>query len=195
MNSFRNTARHSGILFLTAMAASLVGGGLLDTLEGKSNVTVLASGISLEIINALAVLGIGILLFPVLKTVHFNASKIYLGLRILEFLACFAAPLTLVVGTNGSYIRVIFTGSLIPLFFCCGALVFYSVLYQYQLLPRFISIWGFIGVAGIVALNLFNVKTSAGIILALPIILNEIFLGIWLIMKGFQTSENVKSSQ
>ena len=185
MKPFRNTERITGILFLTAMITSLVGGGLLETTQVNSNQIILVTGVALEIVNALAVLGIGILLFPVLKNFEKNAAKIYLGLRILESVACLAAPLTLVFWSNSSYLRVTLTGTFIPLFFCCGALVLYSVLYKYRLLPRFISIWGFAGVAGIVVLNAFRIQSNLGMILALPIILNEIFLGILLIVKGF----------
>ncbi|MCG6189888.1 DUF4386 domain-containing protein [Maribellus maritimus] len=186
MKPYRKTARYTGTLFLTAMAASLIGGSLLETMPENSSPIVLIAGVTLEIVNALAVLGVGLLLFPVLKTIHPGAAKSYLGLRLLESLACAAAPLSLAFGANISDLRIIFTGILIPLFFCSGALVLYWVLYKYHLLPRFISIWGFIGVTGIVVLNTFSIQTNLGMILAFPIILNEIFLGIWLITKGFK---------
>ena len=37
-------------------------------------------------------------------------------------------------------------------------------------------------------LEIFGISVRAGMILALPMILNEIFLGIWLIAKGFNPS-------
>lgn len=190
MNSSRKTARYTGTLFILAMAASLVGGGLLETMEGESNLVNLISGVTLEIINALAVLGIGILFFPVLKTFHSRAAKAYLGLRTLESLACLAAPLILIFLSDGKDLRILFTSTLIPLFFCSGALILYTMLYVYRLLPGFISIWGYIGVFGIIILNLANIENSIGMLLALPIILNEIFLGIWLIVKGFNKTED-----
>ena len=186
MTSTGKTAKFTGILFLTAMVASLVGGGIIEATMDNSNVFSFTSGIILEIVNALAVLGIGILLFPIIKIFHKNGARFYLSLRILESAACLAAPLVLVLFANSSALRALFTGTLIPLFFCCGAVVWYTVLYVYRLLPHFISIWGFVGVAGIIILNLGNIETTAGMLLALPIILNEIFLGIWLIAKGFK---------
>jgi hypothetical protein len=185
MKSTRKTEILAGILFLTAMVASIVGGGLLETTNGGKSNSLIITGIILEIINALAVFGIGIVLFPVLKDFQRNAAKIYLALRIFEALACLAAPLVLVIFTNSNDLRMFFTGKIIPLFFCSGALVLYYLLYAYRLLPRFISIWGLFGVLGIIILNLVKFETSAGMLLALPIILNEIFLGIWLIAKGF----------
>ena len=192
MNSTRKAARNAGSLFLAAMFASLLGGGLLESAQGNSNQLLLVTGVALEIVNALAVFGIGFILFWVLKIFRESAAKIYLILRILESLACFAAPLVLVLDFNHSGLRPFFTGSLIPLFFCSGALVLYTMLYVFRILPRFISIWGFIGVLGIIILNLTNIESSAGMLLALPIILNEIFLGIWLIVKGFTKTESLK---
>jgi hypothetical protein len=65
-------------------------------------------------------------------------------------------------------------------------------LYQSKFVPRFISVWGFIGAVLILTLNLLSTAGveigSIGMILALPIITNEIFLGIWLLAKGFSST-------
>jgi len=74
---------------------------------------------------------------------------------------------------------------LIPVFFSLGALLFYYILYKSKLIPRVISIWGFIGVTLILILIFFKNGMVVNMIFVLPIILNEIFLGIWLIAKGF----------
>lgn len=189
MNKSGNSAKLTGTLFLTAMAASLVGGGLIETANGETNELLIATGVILEIVNALSVFGIGILLYPILKNFQKKTAQSYLFLRILEATACLAAPLVLVAFSNTTELRMLFTGKLIPLFFCSAAIVLYSILYLYRLLPRFISVWGLIGVAGIIVLNFANIKASAGMLLALPIILNEIFMGIWLIVKGFNKTE------
>jgi ABC-type multidrug transport system permease subunit len=81
------------------------------------------------------------------------------------------------------------TLAVLGIFFCLGALLFYTMLYQSRLIPRWISGWGFvaallIGVSTL--LGFFDI--SAGMLLALPIILNEILLGIWLIVRGFEPS-------
>jgi hypothetical protein len=78
-------------------------------------------------------------------------------------------------------------------FFALSALVLYTILYQSRLLPRFIPIWGFIAVASVVAGNVIGMPDFAeGFhftqLLVLPIILNELFLAIWLIAKGFKPS-------
>ncbi|HYQ55969.1 MAG TPA: DUF4386 domain-containing protein [Draconibacterium sp.] len=182
MIASNKAVKASGVLFLLAMVASLVGGGLIESANEPS---ILATGVLLEIINALAILGIVVLLFPFLKKVWKKAALAYLGFRSVEALICLsAAILPLLSLTQGAELRVFHTGTLIPLFFCGGALIFYTILFKYRLLPRFISIWGWTGVLLILYLNVYQSQGEAAMIYALPIILNEIFLGIWLILKG-----------
>jgi len=87
------------------------------------------------------------------------------------------------------------------MFFCLGAAMLYSLLYKSKLIPRFISVWGIVAVILLFAVNMFGLFQSDGInliiqmSLALPIILNEIFLGIWLIVKGFNQSKNLNKGK
>jgi hypothetical protein len=217
------TARIVGALFLTAMVGSLVGGVVFvepfltapDYLIAISeNETQVIIGVFLELINGIAVLGIGVLMFPILKQHDEHTALGYLGLRIIEAVFCCViviSPLSLITlsqeyvkaGTlDASYYqaagalsiaeRASVAGLLIPVFLGLGALLFYRALYQFKLLPRFISVWGFVGAALILTLNVlltFGVEVgSIGMVLALPIISNEVFLGIWLIAKGFNPS-------
>ncbi len=190
MISINKAIKTAGTLFLLAMVSSLVGGGLIATAKQQS---VLLTGAILEVINAISVLGIGVLLFPVLKHVWKSAALAYLGFRSLEALVCFsAAILPLLDLANGTNLRSFHTGTLIPLFFCGGALILYTVLFKYRLLPRFICIWGWIGVLLIIYLNVYQPQGEAAMLYALPIILNEIFMGIWLIVKGFSTGRKLQ---
>jgi hypothetical protein len=219
-----------GVLFLTAMVTSLLGGGLLDSILSASdyliavseNETQLIIGVLLELINAIAVVGIGVLMFPILKQHNETIALGYLGFRIIESVFCSViviSPLSLMalsqeylkagasdapptgpmgyfqtLGAISIAERASVVGLLIPVFFSLGALLFYYLLYQSKLIPRFISVWGLIGVALILTLNLLStsnlleVDISTGLIFALPIMTNEIFLAIWLIVKGFNPS-------
>ncbi len=206
MNTERNTARIAGILFLVALTASLTGGSMLESVLGSDDLQIAISsrrglfltGIILEVTNAIAVAGIGILLFPVLKIQNDQVAIGYISLRMLEMVCCLSAAVValLVFSVVEKSISLDIIDFLLesrgqinrfftPLFFSLGALILYSFLYRTKLLPRFISVWGLIGVACIVALNILNGKNNIGMLLALPIISNEIFLGIWLIAKGF----------
>ena len=223
MNSDKKTARIVGVLFLTAMVASLLGGGLVEDVISASdyltavseNETQVIIGALLELINGIAVVGIGVLMFSILEKYSKRLALGYLALRIIESVfGCVVvlSPLSLVklsreylkagasdassfltVGTLSIAERVVVADLLIPVFLSLGALLLYYSLYQSRLLPRFISVWGFIAAALILTLNLlltFNLEVSIGLglIFALPIISNEIFLAIWLIVKGFNSS-------
>jgi hypothetical protein len=218
----RSTAVLVGVLFLAAMVASLVGGGLVEAVISApdnlryiaENETQLLIGLLLELVSGIAVLGIGVLMFPILKYFNEKIALGYLGFRIVEAVFCcmiVISPLSLIT-LSQEYLnagvpdapyfqtasvlsiagRASIANLLIPVFLSLGALLFYSILYQSKLLPRFIAVWGLIGAILILLLNLlltFNIELgNTAIIFALPMILNEIFLGIWLIFKGFDST-------
>jgi len=220
LNSNKKAARIVGVLFLAAMVGSLLGGyGFVEPslnapdylVAVSENATQVIIGVFLELLNGIAVVGIGVLMFPILKQHNEHAALGYLGLRIIESVFCcmiVISPLSLMTlsqeylkagASDAAYFQTVgalsiaerasVAGLLIPLFLGLGALLFYFSLYQSKLLPRFISVWGFIGATLILTLNLLLTVGaevgSIGMILALPIISNEIFLAIWLIVKGF----------
>lgn len=74
--------------------------------------------------------------------------------------------------------------------FAIAALMFYYLLYQSNLVPRWISVWGVIAAILLILVNLLEVIgiIPGLMILYLPIILNELVLAIWLMVKGFNQS-------
>jgi hypothetical protein len=74
-----------------------------------------------------------------------------------------------------------------------GALMFNYLLYQSKLIPRWLSIWGLIGATlllGMGLLRMFGRSVTArerAVFLAIPLILNELVLAVWLIVKGFNS--------
>ncbi|GAH37708.1 unnamed protein product, partial [marine sediment metagenome] len=74
--------------------------------------------------------------------------------------------------------------------FAVAALFFYYLLYQSKLIPRWLSVWGFIASILLILANLLEITglIPGSMILYLPIILNELFLAVWLIVKGFNPS-------
>lgn len=74
-----------------------------------------------------------------------------------------------------------------------GALMFNYLLYQSQLIPRWISIWGLLGATLLVAMGLLRLFGQSAILLAIPLILNELVLAVWLIARGF-TSPAIASA-
>jgi len=219
MDTARKTARIVGSLFLIAMVTSLVGGIWLETMISAPDylITVSANhsqviiGVLLELINCIAVVGIAVAMFPIFRQQNEALALGYVALRIIEgviLIAAVISPLLLIplsleylsagapdastFQTSANLLlsaRAYIAGLLVPIFFSLAALVFYYLLYQSILVPRFISIWGLIAVVLLLAWNLletFGISVPAGMIFGLPIILNEIFLGLWLIIKGFK---------
>jgi hypothetical protein len=69
-----------------------------------------------------------------------------------------------------------------------GALLFYTMLYRTKLIPRFISIWGLIGAIGVLVNTIVDMLGFSMINMGVLMLLNEVFLGVWLIVKGFEPS-------
>ncbi len=72
--------------------------------------------------------------------------------------------------------------------FCIGAMCIYLAFYRARLIPRWISVWGFIGVATSMAaalLNFFHMDPGIGFYLEMVIAPQEIVMAVWLIVKGF----------
>ena len=224
---YRDTkrARVVGIFFLLAMVASLLGGGLIETILAETDfitaasdekVTLLA-GVLLELVNCISVIGIAVALFPLFRQVDESLALGYVAVRGVEATILTMAalvPLTLLglsetIGVAGDQTwlplgqtlitgRGYLTSLLTTTFFSLGAALFYTLLHRGRLLPRFITIWGFVATILIFGWNLlesFGVSVPAGMLLALPIILNEIFLGIWLIVKGFDSRETPSTTK
>jgi hypothetical protein len=186
----------------------------------SANETQVIIGVLLELANCAAVVGIAAMLFPILKEQSEALALGYAGIRVVEAAILSAAvisPLLLItlsqeyvaagapdaayfqtLGTLVLAARAHLAGLLVPVFFSLGALLLYSLLYQSRLVPRFISVWGLIAVALLLTWNLlesFDVHISAGMVFGLPIILNEIFLGIWLIVRGFNPHEEALTAR
>jgi hypothetical protein len=179
----------------------------------SANETQVLVGVLLELINCIAVVGIAATLLPILKVQSESLAFGYLGFRVVEatiLVVATISPLLLVNlsqeylaagAADGSHFQALGTlvmaarahmaGLWTPIFFSLGALLLYSSLYRSKALPRFISVWGLIAVVLLLAWNLataFGVSIEAGMIFGLPIILNEILMGFWLIVKGFEPS-------
>jgi hypothetical protein len=72
--------------------------------------------------------------------------------------------------------------------FSLGALMFYYLLYRSKLIPRWLSVWGLIGAALVLAVGVLGMFGHSAMILWLPLAVNEMVLAVWLIVKGFNPS-------
>lgn len=77
------------------------------------------------------------------------------------------------------------------LFLCIGNLMFYILLLRSKLIPKWLSIWGLFGnslsvVASLLVLfQVIEIITSEYLALNVPTAIQELILGIWLMIKGF----------
>ena len=75
--------------------------------------------------------------------------------------------------------------------FLIGATCIYLAFYRTRLIPRWLSVWGFIGVATSLAaalLNFFHMDPGIGFYLEMVIAPQELAMAVWLIVKGFNPS-------
>lgn len=69
--------------------------------------------------------------------------------------------------------------------FVLGALMFYVVLYQSRLVPRWLSTWGLVGAVLYIVPPLGSMfGLSLGVLMA-PLAVQEMVMAVWLIAKGF----------
>jgi len=176
------------------------------------NKTKVIIGILLEMTVAGAVVGIGVLAYQIFKKYNETVATGYLSFRIVEaaitipLVLCSLALLTLsqnhlngsalaienfeLLGTLAQELRT-WTLMLYIIFYAFGGILFYYLTFKKHLLPRFIPVWGFIGMTMLVAgtvYNLFNNNSLPPEMYGIPLGLNEIFVGIWLLVRGFNTT-------
>jgi len=213
VSGYRATARAVGALFIVASAAAIVGGSLLLPLVDATELASLAddkaqmiSGALIEMVLVLAVAGIGVLLFPVLRRHGEGAALAYVGARTLEAVTLMAAAFTGLVAValsetataagSGPMTELVLAvrdttylvGSTVML--GLGGLILYSLLLRSRLVPAWLSAWGLLGAALILGSGLaevYGVELSGVVqgITAAPIAFQEMVLAAWLIVKGF----------
>jgi hypothetical protein len=171
-------------------------------------------GVLFEFVNAAAIVGIAALLFPILKHHGEGLAIGYVGFRVIEAVVAILgslSPLPLIElsqayiqagAPDASYYQTAgavllaersWASQMLVVFFSLAALILYYLLFRSKLLPRFIPIWGFLAVASVILANVLPVPDMAegfhpAQLLVLPIVLNELFLALWLIAKGFRPS-------
>jgi len=223
MNSDRKTATMVGVFFIAATAAGIVSAALSGPIQAQDYLTAISEnetqvifGALAALIMAIAVAGIAITAYPVLRRHNESLALGYVGARIVEgilFIAVAISWLLLVVLSRqyagagasepalysalgetllaiGNWVgHVVLDVAVSPIHY----LIFYSLLYRSRLAPRWMSLWGLAGVplwlaAGFLAMFGSDPTSNLLVILNIPIALNEMVLAVWLIVKGFNTS-------
>jgi len=79
-------------------------------------------------------------------------------------------------------------GEIGTVFFIIGAMCLYISFYRTRLIPRWLTLWGFIGAVPYVVyglLSLFDIGGAGLGFLQLPLFFQELAMGLWLVIKGF----------
>jgi len=74
------------------------------------------------------------------------------------------------------------------LFFCLGGILWYYLLYRSRYIPQLLSVWGLAAVCLLsipVLVVLYDRDLTSAMVMGLPYAPYELFLGVWLIVKGF----------
>ncbi len=145
-------------------------------------------GVITDIVSGLAVIWIPLLIFPVFNSKNNKLlTYAYVISRFIEGILMIIGGLFILNPATEGYREVIYNDIHIY-FFILGAILFYVLFYRTQVIPKFISIWGIIAtliLLTITTFRLFGLDLPFFQVLLLPIILNEILLAVWLMIKGF----------
>lgn len=221
MTNTRRAERIAGALFILATVSSSIGFILLDPVLDDpdvlaniaANETTVILGAFLLLIDAIAVVAIPALLYPIFKKHNGHLARLYPGSRIVEsvVLVIGVVGLLAVVTLSRDYVEgsaeaasyrvsgdaliaVYDWGVLlgVMLFFALAGLLLNYLLYRARLVPRWLAVWGLIGISLLLtegALEAFDVDNLA--IMSLPFAIQEMVFAVWLIVKGLNESQAV----
>ena len=108
-----------------------------------------------------------------------------------EYVATGADSVALQPLGNALYQVVGIIGHAGTVLFISGAMCLYISFFRTRLIPRWLTIWGLVGVVPYLAnalLHFFHIDTAIGTYLEIPLAIQELVMGLWLVVKGFNPS-------
>ena len=220
MNTDKIAARTFGIFFLIAFLSYGIGSGLVESIvnvpDFLSNIsgnkaTIIIGVILMALIHTIVNIGLAVIMLPILKPFNKTLSYGYLSAAIIAsvVLVVGALFLLLLIPLSDEYVEFGTTdistfeiiGSVLKkggyfsyqigmAIWGFGGLLFCSLLYHSMLVPRYLSIWGFLGYIVFISGTIFELfGYTIGVLLSIPGGLFEISLSMWLIVKGFNVSK------
>jgi hypothetical protein len=201
------TSLASGLL-LTSVVGS---GGISDILVGISNrLTLMRIFILGDLVTSLGIIVLAVLLYTVLNKQNKIIALVALGCWLTEAIALAISkigasallPLSLEFAKAGapqhSYYQTLagflYNGIVIQLgqtiellFYCFGAMLWYSLFYRSRYIPRVISLFGLIAVSvALAGLVVEFLGHDVSILVFLPILPFELTIGTWLVLRGIK---------
>ncbi len=223
MDTYRRSGIVTGILFIAATAAGMLclfTQGPVDAPDYLTQIsanepTVLA-GALLVFIMGWAGAGIGISMYPILRRHNEGLALGAAGFRIIEgaLTSINAVLILLLVTLSREFIKAgpadlaqfqnlgtllaegrtwVRDVAALPAW-CIGAFLYYALFFKTRLVPRWLSVWGLVGIALTVAASILVLfrqiapLSTVHLLMTLPIAPQEMVLAVWLIVKGFNRS-------
>lgn len=220
----RKNARWAGVFYIIATVAPILTFPFIGFLGGGSagepipdylvtvsvNESQVIIGMLIELAYGLAVIGIIVTLFPILKKHHETLALGFSGLRFVEAIGVMIYSLILLslLTLSQEYAAAGFpdtsyfhtAGALFlaarewtfligsGIVWSLSALILNVLLYQKKLVPRWLSSWGLVGATLSLAaylLQFFNIHLTE--FFYLPIGVQEMVFAVWLIVKGLNS--------
>lgn len=218
INTYRTTAIVVGVVYLAGFVVGIGGEMLFQSILGTPDylTTLSANSMTVAIGALLWLLAVagdaahGVLLFPILRQHHERIAVGYLAARIMDalFIAIMVIFILLQIPLGNAYLNAatadVTALQTLSTIFTHGQHVAYQIgmstlgaaglllcytLYKATLVPRWLAVWGLVGYA-IILVGMLSELMGSGLGLAssLPGGLWEVFMGVWLIVKGFNAS-------
>jgi uncharacterized protein DUF4386 len=214
-------AKAVGALFIITMLLGMVDAYTVAPLLSSplehiyANETRVFVGAFSILFMAIGVVGIAILLYPILERLNKLVAITYVSFRVMECLLLIVGVIVYILliqlsqrfigagSPDGSHFQTLSTIAVearygayhvAMIILSIASLMLCYLLYKSRLIPRFISVVGFIGYVLVLLsapLDILNIidTTGAGGIMYIPGAILEIFLlPFWLIIKGFNSS-------
>jgi hypothetical protein len=223
MNDDRKTAIIVGVLFIIGTVAGILsvvfstsildGPDFLIKVSANENQFMKAALFVLTMGLALAM--VPVMLFPIFKKYNEAIALGYVvfrgALETVTYIAMVITWLFLLIlsqeyvkagAPDATYFQTLGTlllkgneliSTVLIIVFSLGALMLYYLFYRSKLIPRWISVWGFIAIllhlvtGFLILFHLMSPFSTINTIMNLPIFLQEMVMAVWLIVKGFDS--------
>ena len=218
MNPYRTTARVVGALFIAGMVIGIAGHMLVQSILGApdhlsivpAKGMLVAIGAMLMLMTVAGDAAHGVLMLPILRQRGERIAFGYFGFRIVDavFLAVGVVFLLLQIPLGREYLKAggadafylqalstvaiqanLYAYNIAMTFLGVAGLMLCYVFYRAKLVPRLVAVWGLVGYAVILGGSVLEVMGfNLSSIHTIPGGLWELFIGVWLIARGFNSS-------
>ena len=218
MNETRRATTIAGVLIIISIIAGVL--SVVPSVENPDYLVGVSEhenqirmGAFFQFLLIPAYVGFSLCLYPVLKKKHETLSLGFVGFRfisaVFHFVGVIILPLFLIMSqefvqagapdpsyfqTIGELLRIgrdLVNHVAVILALSIGDLLLFFMLYQSRLIPRWLSVWGFLGIglamvaSFLVLFGLTEVVSPVYLGMNALLALHSLILAIWLIVKGF----------